>query len=265
MTHDSGPAAWPAATPGDDLAVGDDRSRAVSGRGLPIVEDPRFPGDLAGGGVEAERVAVIAGVDDEAVVDRDVAVVARVAADVLVDVLGQIAPVRPDQVAGRGVHRLDDVARLGHVEDAAVGQRRAFLAPRRQRARPDHAQIADVVPVDLVQRAVGPAVQRPAPGQPVAGGRILEHRVGHGDEPVRGLRLGGGRRRHEEDGRGGQKHHRGQRPAGGCRAHRCGDWHGGPKVARSARDAAGRVAPTIAQACPREQRRHPSLPVRRPG
>ena len=89
------PPARPAAPPGDRLAVGDDRPRAVPGRRLPVVEDPRFPGDLAGRNVEAERVVVVAGVDDEAVVDRDVAVVARVAADEVVDVLRQIAPVRP--------------------------------------------------------------------------------------------------------------------------------------------------------------------------
>ncbi len=221
-----GPAARPAAPPGDHLAVGDDRPRAVSGRGLPVVEDLRLPGDLAGRGVEAEHVAVVAGVDDEAVVDRDVAVVARVAADVLVHVLGQIAPVRPQQVAGRRVDRLDDVARLGHVEDAVVRQGCAFLPAGRQRACPDHTQIADVVPVDLVERAVGPAVQRPAPGQPVAGGRVLEHRVGHSDETVPGVGLCGGGRRGQGHGGEGQEHRRDERPAGDRRADRCGDWHG---------------------------------------
>ena len=215
----------------------------MPGRGFPVVEDLRLPGDLAGRGVEAEHEAVVAGVDDEPVVDRDVAVVARVAADVLVHVLGQVAPVRPDQVAGRRVDRLDDVARLGHVKDAAVGQGRAFLAPGRQRARPGHAEIADVVPVDLIQRAVGPAVQRPAPGQPVAGGRVLEHRVGHRHQLVRGLVLGGRRHRREEgeeEGRAGRKHRRDERPEGGCRTHRCGDWHGGPTVTRSRNPHAGR-------------------------
>ena len=220
-----GAAARPAAPPGDRLAVGDDRPRAVSGRGLPVVEDLRLPGDLAGRGVEAEHVAVVAGVDDEAVVDGDVAVVAGVAADVLVDVLGQIAPVRPDQVACRRVDRVDDVARLGHVEDAAVRQGRAFLAPGRQRARPDHAQIANVAPVDLVQRAVGPAVERPAPRQPVAGGGVLEHRVGHRYEVVGGLGLARCRNGSEGNGEGHERH-RDERPAGDRRADRCSDWHG---------------------------------------
>ena len=226
MTHDSGPPRGRQLRPEIALAVGDDRPRAVPGRRLPVVEDPRFPGDLAGRNVEAEHVVVVAGVDDEAVVDRDVAVVARVAADEVVDVLRQIAPVRPLQVAGHRVDRLDHVARLRHVEDAFVGQRRALLPSGGQRARPDHAQVAHVVPVDLVQRAVAPAVERPAPRQPVAGGGVLEHGVRHRHEPVRGLGLRGGWDRRDGDRGDGQKHRQDERPAGFCRADRCGDWHG---------------------------------------
>ena len=47
---------------------------------------------------------------------------------------------------------------LGMYRDAVVRQGRALLAPLGKRARPDQAQLVDVVPVDLVERAVAPAV-----------------------------------------------------------------------------------------------------------
>ena len=79
---------------------------------------------------------------------------------------------------GHGVDGLDHVAGVRHVEHAAVGQRRPLLAARGEAPRPDEAQVAHVLTVHLVERAVAPAVRGAAPRQPVGRRRVFEHRVG---------------------------------------------------------------------------------------
>ena len=191
MTQASGASGGPAAPPRDGLAAGDDRPRAVR-RGVgAVVEDAGLPNQLAGQGVESEGEVVGARVDDEPVVDGEVAVGDGEPADVVVDVVGQVAPVLPHEVAGRGVEGLDDVAGVRHVEHAAVDERRALLAAGGQGPRPHHAQVADVRPVDLVEGAVAPGVEGPPPGQPVLRRGVLEHGVGHRGE----VGDGGGQRR----------------------------------------------------------------------
>ena len=179
MTQASGPPSGMQLRPETTLAAGDDRPRGLRRRVDPVVEDLRLPGQLAGRRIEGEDVIVRAGVDDVAAVDRHVAVgLQQVRKDVLCDVLRHFAPVLPDQVARDGVDGLNDVTRVRHVEHPAVGQRRPLLAARPEGACPDHPQVADVLPVDLIERAVAPAVERPAPHQPVARRRVLQHRVG---------------------------------------------------------------------------------------
>jgi len=200
------PAARPATSPGDHPAVGDDRTGTVAGRCLLVIEDPRLPRDLAGRRIERVGVVVVADVDDEPVVDGDVAHAAGVAADVLVDVLRQVAAVLPDEVAARRVDGLDDVAAVRHVEHAVVGERRHLLRAGHQGARPGEPDLADVLPRHLVQRAVAPPVEGAAPHRPVRRIGILQHGVRHRHEVVVGLR--GGRRRngHERRGRDGGDH-----------------------------------------------------------
>ena len=89
------------------------------------------------------------------------------------------------------VESLNDVVRVRHVEDAPVRDRRPRLTPILQAARPDHAQLSDVLPGDLIEGTVPPAVERPAPHEPVLGGGILEHRVRNGDEVASRLGLDG--------------------------------------------------------------------------
>ena len=194
-----GPARGHAAAARDDLAVGDDRPRALGGGMGPVVQHLRLPHHPAGLGVEREDVVVGAGVDDGRAVDGDVPVVLpQGVEDVVGDVVGHLAAVLPHEVAADRVDGLDDVGGVRHVEDAAVGERRALLAPVGEGARPDHAQIADVVAVDLVEGAVAPAVEGAAPHQPVARRGVLQHLVGHRHEVGRGLRVRGGR--HQGDG-----------------------------------------------------------------
>ena len=111
---------------------------------------------------------------------------------VVLGVVRDLAAVLPEKVAGDRVDGLDDVARVRHVQHAVVGERRPLLRARLQRARPDHAQVADVLARDRVQRAVAPSVERPAPHHPVRRIGVLQHRIGDRDEalalrPVRRL------------------------------------------------------------------------------
>ena len=89
--------------------------------------------------------------------------------------LGDVAPVRPEQVAGHGVDGLQG----GPSGSACRGRRRRPRGPLQgalgQGSGPHQPQIADVVAVHLVERAVAPAVLRAGPHEPVARQRILAH------------------------------------------------------------------------------------------
>ena len=160
------------------LAVRNDRARAVL-RAVLVVEDVRFPGELAGLRIDRVRIAVGAVVEDQVVVDREIAVRAR-RRKVLADVLGHAAPVLPDEIAGDGVERLRDVVRVREVQDAVVHECRAFLVAGRERPRPDELELLDVARRDVLQRAVAPVVQRAPPHQPIGRIGIREHRVSNG-------------------------------------------------------------------------------------
>ena len=196
-----GPRPRAAAPARERLAAGDDGAGRVPGGVHGVVEDLGLPDQLAGAGVDGVDVVVVARVDDAGAVDGDVAVHADQAPDVVVDVVGEVAAVLPAQVAGHRVDGLDDVVRVRHVEDAAVGDGRALLAAGGEGARPHHAQVADVVAVDLVEGAVPPAVEGAAPHEPVAVGRVREHGVGDGHEVVAGLRGGVRDEDRRDDGR----------------------------------------------------------------
>src|SRR6185503_16124006 len=195
-----GPTLGLAASPRDDLAVHDDRTGAVLGPG-PVVEDFRLPDELAGTRVQRVGKAVRAVVEDQVVVDREIAV--RLGRwEVLADVLGNFAAMLPDEVAGHRVQSLCDVVRVRKEKDAVVHERRSFLiAAVAERPRPYELQLRDVANIDLVERAVAPVVQRAPPHRPIGGGGVREHRIGDGRE-IRDRFLSGGRResRGSEDG-----------------------------------------------------------------
>ena len=172
----------PATPPRDQLAVGHDRPGAVMGRVGLVVEDPRLPRELAGRSIERVRVQVGACAENEASPDRDIARLASECARVAPDVVRQVAPVLPDQIAGRGRERLDDVLRIRDVQDAVVGQRRRLGASIGHGPRPLHPDPPNVLPRDLVERAVAPGVEGAAEAEPVFRLRVLQHRVGHGNE-----------------------------------------------------------------------------------
>ena len=191
------PAARVAAPAGVHPAVGDDRPRGLVGRVHRVVEDLGVPHHLARLGVEGDDVVVHAGMEDQLAVDRDVPVGVDQAADhVVAQVVRPGAAVLPDQVARRRVDGLDGVLRVRHEHHAVADQRRSLLAAAgRQRAAPDQPEARDVVAVDLIERAVAPAVERAAPHQPLVGARVQQLRVGDGADAVRvlGEERGGGR------------------------------------------------------------------------
>ena len=115
----------------DDLAVGDDRAAALVRRIDPVVEDLGFPGELAGRRVEREDIVVAARINDLRAVNGQIPVqVGEDTEHVVLEVVRADALIAPVEVTGRGVYRLDDVARVRHVEHAVVHEWRPLLQPR---------------------------------------------------------------------------------------------------------------------------------------
>ena len=163
----------------DHQSVNDDRTARV-GVALRRIGDLRLPERPAAARVERKHGRVLGGDEDLVAPDREVAE--------LVEPTRQVAfqptPVLPDQRAGVGLQRLDDVARIGQVHDAVVNERRRLIHAVRHRPRPHQAQIAHVPGVDLVERAVTLAVVGAPEHQPVAWGRVEEHLRGDRFETV---------------------------------------------------------------------------------
>jgi len=118
-----------AAASRDHLAAGDDRACRLQRGVHRVVEDLRFPDDVAGGDVQRLDVVVAGRVEDEIGVDGDVALGGDQSTEVVPEVIRQVATMLPFEIAGHGVDRLDDVPRVRHVEDTVVGQRRPLLVP----------------------------------------------------------------------------------------------------------------------------------------
>jgi hypothetical protein len=187
----------------DDLAVGNDRAGAIF-RARAVIEDVRFPNELAGASVQRIRIAVRAVVENQVVIDREVAI-RFCRGEVLTDVFGHLAPVLPDEIAGRGVQSLSDVVGIREIQDPVLNERRAFLIGAvAERPRPRELQLRDVAPADLVERAVAPVVQRAPPHRPVGRVGVREHCVGDrrevGDRLLRDGRDGKGQSRGAKSG-----------------------------------------------------------------
>src|SRR5207249_2349073 len=77
------------------------------------------------------------------------------------------------------VQRLNNAARVGQVQAAVVNQRRRLIRSRVvHRPRPHQLKLLNVLPVDLIERAVAPGVICAPPVQPVAWSRIAQYRLG---------------------------------------------------------------------------------------
>ena len=170
----------------DDLAVHDGRPRRLR-HPLAVVGPLGLPHELAGAGVEGDDEGVVGGEEDLVAVDRDVAVAVAGAGDVG-DVLGQVAAVLPQEVAGGRIEGLHDVLDVGEEHHPVVDDRLDLLIAELHGARPDEPQLGHVAGVDLVEGAVAPQRVAVAEADPVLGRGLAQHRVGDGHEVLQQLR-----------------------------------------------------------------------------
>ena len=105
---------------------------------------------------------------------------------VLAQIGRQLSRVVPDEIARRGVERLQVIAAgVRDVHDSVVDERSELLRPLVHGPHPGQLQIANVAPVDLVERTVRLVVVGPMDHQPISGVGVPQHRVGNGDVVLR--------------------------------------------------------------------------------
>ena len=199
------PADAPLAARGSDqhLAVRHERRNGHVVPG-PVVGDRRLPDHLPGHRVEGHHERVVRRVKNLVAVQGD----AAVRAVRMGHVLRELPVVDPELLSRARIDGDDPVLGRGNEHDAVVDDRRRLVAGRHPgRHRPHGHEIAHVLPVDLIQRAVALAVVGPAVHQPVARIGLPQPFVGH--RGVRNFRLL--RRRHFRCQRHGQRTGRGQR------------------------------------------------------
>ena len=182
----------------DDPPLHHDGTRHV-GVSLAGVGDLCVPHGLAGARVERHQARVLGGHEHVALIQRQVAQLVEAPGT---DVVGEFAPVLPQQIAAGRVQRLDDVARVGEKHDPVEHQRGRLVGAIGHGPHPGQLQVGDVLPPDLVERAVPPGVVGAPVHQPVGGIRVAQHGIRHrrerpdaalhGGPAGRARRLGGG-------------------------------------------------------------------------
>ncbi len=161
-----------AADADDDLVVYRER-RQGQGKADIVVGHLDVPANGAGGRVEGDQMRVERADIDGVVKDRNAAIHAR-ETDVL-DVVRHVGRPGPQGFAGAGIERRNRTGRLRDVHDPVDDDRRglhqavAGLRRRLHLVGPDDLQIADIVPVDLVERretlgSIGAGIRQPVVG-----------------------------------------------------------------------------------------------------
>ena len=154
----------------DDLAVGGERRHREEVTVL-VVGQRLLPDHGAGLAVERDHARVHGAEVDAVPVERGAAV-HRQDLDQAGEVFRKLRLVLPEDLAGRGVHRVDAIEllpeRRRHDHHAVVHERRRLLvAGLAQREHPPRRQALDVLYIDLGERAVAPAAVAPVVGEPV--------------------------------------------------------------------------------------------------
>ena len=149
-------------------------------------DDRRAPLDPAGLLVERDLGAVQLRDEDHAVAQGDTAVVPAAADDFAERVRGQVRFVGPEDLAGRGVHRVDVIGAVGDVDRAFVLERLA-LGRELRRGRigadlghPVAFEFFDVFGVDFVERGEAVVGHAAAVGDPVVAGGFVQFVGGEG-------------------------------------------------------------------------------------
>ncbi len=157
-----------AAVADDDLAV-DDARRARDRVGRRALDRVDLPGLLAGIAVDGDQVAVECRDIDLVAPERDTAI-GHVATGIGAPAARRLRVEGPEQLARRGIQRVDDAPRHGDVHDAVMHQRRRFhRAIRVDVEIPGETEIADIAVVDAGERTEALFVVASAGGQPVTG------------------------------------------------------------------------------------------------
>ena len=145
---------------GNDFAVRGERP-ARERVALLVVRHGGVPDHLAGVRVERHQMSVGRG-EALVVVQRDGAACAikQVVVIAAFD-LRQLAPILPQQIAAAAVERLHDVLGVGEEQHAVVRQRRLFLVAELHVPGPGEFQTADILSVDLIERAIAQPAKLP--------------------------------------------------------------------------------------------------------
>ena len=96
--------------------------------------------------------------------------------------VGGLVGVAPQLLSGRCVERQHDVGRRVEEHHPVVDERAGHAEAEFQRRAPGRRQVLHVGAVDMFERAEILAIIGAAPLQPVARGRLLQHRGGNGSQ-----------------------------------------------------------------------------------
>lgn len=168
--------------PGDDLPAYNEARRGVR-ESLFGIGHRDIPGHRAAPRIERHDVSVAGVHENSILVDAQTA--QRPELMLLTRIGWKLASVLPQQLAGRGIQCLDRAAGVCQIHDAVMNERRRLLVASLHRPRPGKTQLPDVLPVDLVERAVSPAVVGATRVKPIRSWRIGQDVVG---DPLEGAR-----------------------------------------------------------------------------
>ena len=106
----------------------------MPGRRHFIVKNLVLPREFTSIDIQPKNEIVIARVDNETIINRNNSVITSIPSNVVINVVRESPSLLPLEVNRKRVNRFDHVARLRHIENSVVGQRRTFLSARRQRS-----------------------------------------------------------------------------------------------------------------------------------
>ncbi len=145
------------------LALHDEGRHGHVIAGLPVL-DRSLPGHLAGLGVESDERGVESGEENLVAIERNAAAGIMQCAEPLRD----LALEPPEKIAGRRVESDDLIVRRGDEHHAIIDDRRGLVTGVHARGEAPHGhERFDVADIDLVERAIAPALIATADHEPV--------------------------------------------------------------------------------------------------
>ena len=161
-----------ACKPQDDLAICDYRPRRIR-KALAVIRNYSFPYLLTGARIQSNQAGIRGGLDDLVLVHRNIPHVLAI---------GWATPVLPDEFASFAIQRLDNVTGINQVDNPVVDQWRGFRVALMHIPDPLKGQVAHIVLVDLIERAVGVGVIVATMHGPVIGAGVSQHGIAKRDK-----------------------------------------------------------------------------------